>query len=524
MICPILPIPRGQKGPRLKDWQNLTPEQLDAASKRQNGGNRGIRLDNYAVLDPDSKAANMLCEQWEREGKIPPTVAWRTAAGNIKRLFQRPPELQGPLTIRAIKLQLRTGAGMQDVIPPSYVNDPEKGIDGFYAWLPDQDPESIEPAALSADILKYFQTHAQATANPSCTHSSLLNNCNPCASRLDFSQGGRDESLFHVANVLRKGGMAIEDAKKVIEILAKNCYPEFSFKTALDKINSAWKKEISEINLAAEVREWVLSSSGIFLSSDVVKELGLSSMSSERKFNQNLSNIFGRLVDEGILERGTRRGQFRRIEKESEVIDFASADTSRVFDLKWPAPFHLERLVNIYPKNIIMVAGASNAGKTALLLNVVRENMARHKVLYFSSEMGAEELRLRLEKFQDPMSSWRFDARERASNFADAVDPTSINIIDYFELTDNFYQVGGEIKKIFDRLTTGVAIIAIQKKEGQDLGRGGAFTLEKARLYLSMNPGELKVLKGKNWAKPGCNPNNRRFEFKLIDGCKFITA
>jgi hypothetical protein len=161
------------------------------------------------------------------------------------------------------------------------------------------------------------------------------------------------------------------------------------------------------------------------------------------------------------------------------------------------------------------LAAPTGSGKTV---------MARHKVLYFSSEMGAEELRLRLEKFQDPMSSWRFDARERASNFADAVDPTSINIIDYFELTDNFYQVGGEIKKIFDRLTTGVAIIAIQKKEGQDLGRGGAFTLEKARLYLSMNPGELKVLKGKNWAKPGCNPNNRRFEFKLIDGCKFITA
>ncbi len=309
-----------------------------------------------------------------------------------------------------------------------------------------------------------------------------------------------------VAEGLRAAGWSEDRISQVAHLLAQS------------------EKAKGNFNLAAEVREWVLSSNGVFLSSDFVREAGLSSMSS-REFNKNLSKAFERLVKEEIIERvGARRGQFRRIEKESEIIDFANADTSIIFDLRWPAPFRLERLVNLYPKNIVMVAGASNAGKTALLLNLVRENMLQHRIIYFSSEMGPEELRLRLEKFGLAINSWRFEARERAANFADAITPDAVNIIDYFELTKDFYIIGGEIKKIFDRLTTGIAIIAIQKKEGQDLGRGGGFSLEKARLYLSMESGELKVVKGKNWTQPGHNPNGKVFKFKLVDGCRFMGA
>ena len=50
------------------------------------------------------------------------------------------------------------------------------------------------------------------------------------------------------------------------------------------------------------------------------------------------------------------------------------------------------------PGNIIVVAGEQNAGKTAFLLNFVRLNMTRHEMFYYSSEMGASEMRKRLEK------------------------------------------------------------------------------------------------------------------------------
>lgn len=67
------------------------------------------------------------------------------------------------------------------------------------------------------------------------------------------------------------------------------------------------------------------------------------------------------------------------------------------------------------------------------------------------------------------------DFVERSSNFADAIDPDGINIIDFpFEVHDNFYAIGAEIKKIFDALKGGVVFIAIQKRTGEMFERDGA--------------------------------------------------
>jgi hypothetical protein len=90
------------------------------------------------------------------------------------------------------------------------------------------------------------------------------------------------------------------------------------------------------------------------------------------------------------------------------------------------------------------------------------------------------------------------------------------------EISDNFYQIGSELRQIHDRLKDGIAVIAMQKKKGAELGRGAEFSLEKPRLYLTMEPGVLKIVKGKNWAKPGFNPNNLEMKFKLINGCDFL--
>ena len=40
---------------------------------------------------------------------------------------------------------------------------------------------------------------------------------------IDFSKGSRDNSLFHVANCLVKGGMSNDNAIKTLEIIASNC-------------------------------------------------------------------------------------------------------------------------------------------------------------------------------------------------------------------------------------------------------------------------------------------------------------
>jgi hypothetical protein len=150
-------------------------------------------------------------------------------------------------------------------------------------------------------------------------------------------------------------------------------------------------------------------------------------------------------------------------------------------------------------------------------------NMNRFKINYFSSEMGPVELKERLSKFENPLSDFKkVKWLERSGNFADVIKPDEVNVIDFLEMTDNFYLVAQYIKEIFDKLTTGIAIIAIQKNPGQTLGLGGGRSIEKARLYLSMDSGRLKIEKGKNWANQTINPNGWELTFKLLHGCKFI--
>ena len=188
-------------------------------------------------------------------------------------------------------------------------------------------------------------------------------------------------------------------------------------------------------------------------------------------------------------------------------------------DIKWP--FEIEKKIKTLPKNINIVAGVSNSGKTAFLLNFIEMNMDNHDIYYFSSEMGNVELRDRLSKFERPLKSWKFKAVERSSDFSDVIRKDAINIIDFLEIHDEFYKIGGRIKDIYDKLDKGIAVIAIQKNPGSLYGLGGARGLEKARLYLTIDNHKLKIEKGKNWVTSE-NPSGLTLKFKLIRGCQFV--
>lgn len=231
-----------------------------------------------------------------------------------------------------------------------------------------------------------------------------------------------------------------------------------------------------------------------------------------------------RIVQMGILEPcGNRSGVYRKVDKKVDLIDFLNAKGD-MLDLKWP--FGIEKLCGIMPKNIVVVTGSPDTGKTAFLLDFIRRNMMRYPVNYFSSEMGALELKSRLEKFpQLPLQGWNFKPMERSSNFADVIQPNEINVIDFLEIHQDFYMVGQWIKDIFDKLDKGIAVIAIQKNTGKgvDIARGGVGSLEKPRLYLSLsnNPHVLKIVKAKNWVNDMINPNGLSIRYKIVGGCQF---
>lgn len=232
-----------------------------------------------------------------------------------------------------------------------------------------------------------------------------------------------------------------------------------------------------------------------------------------------------KLVESGVLNRwGSRRGWYipRRIALVE--MDYVNANDNA---LELWLPFELSDIVELYENSIVIIAGAPNAGKTCVMLNILAENAHwGWDMHYFNSEMSAGELKKRLLKFNyKDLSDWKFKAYERAEDFQDVIVPgrKSLNVIDFLEVHDEFYIIGRKIKEIHDRLDGGVAIIALQKNPGADAGLGGFRSLEVARLALSVDYGKVKIVKAKNFRQPELNPNGMIRDFRILHGSQIIS-
>lgn len=268
------------------------------------------------------------------------------------------------------------------------------------------------------------------------------------------------------------------------------------------------------------VEDWVKNSgSRWFETPELDRDLGITSATDKN----NRREIMLRLREKGIIEQHAKiQKQFRFVNKQLVAIDFKNATSGGLIPIKWP--LKIENYVNLFPGNLAVVAGSTNAGKTALLLNIVYLNQfsLAIPIYYFCSEMGDVELKERLELFPGmAIEEWNFKPFDRSTDFADVIAPDCLNIVDYLEMTDDLFQVNTHLTAITKKLGTGLAIVAIQKKVGQKWGRGAEFSAEKSKLYLSMDENKITIVKGKSWANKKVNPNGLRAEFNITGGCEF---
>lgn len=356
---------------------------------------------------------------------------------------------------------------------------------------------------------------------------SYINNktiSNNSASLLDFGGKSGTDDMKKLLGYLRRGGASKPEAQQISEIINKNTGFTFTADHLNRLIEAAYQaQQNAEASLAELVRAEALSSPGVFLSSDVAKALGLSS----RVDMQNLSRILARMVEAGEIERGKRRGEFRVVGRTEEAINWREADAGDGLPIKWP--LGLESRFETMPGSVIIVAGESNAGKTAFALNVAFLNLTDQNVYYFgsSNEVNARVLRKRIASFGRPLYEWdRFNAVSRHGDFQDVIRPDSLNIIDYLELHSDFFEIGGKIAQIAEKLKEGICVICLQKNPGADFGRGGAMTLDKATAYISLhrgNPaqGEPHTLKLPKLKYPVGEYADRPVKFKLGGGHRF---
>jgi len=409
------------------------------------------------------------------------------------------------------------GEGGYIVAPPS-----KAGENGNLYELINDDityaRSSALPEKIYKDIIQSSIYIAKIVPPGSDTSNNLQQNLTK--SNIGFFEGQRDETIFHIATCLLKGRMPIENIRKTLNFIAENCSPPFPERDVEAKIKSA-KKRISgkEINLTQEIREILDLTKANINITELSQNLTSSNIPFERK---NLYVIMGRLVDEGIVERiSNKTGTYRVVDRNLRRIDLKDK-TDLLGEMNIKFPLHVHEFIRVMPKTVYVIAGETDSGKSAYLMNFAQVNVKRYPVHYFSSEMGKEEFLDRLKydwvtAEDDPNMNFY----ERSDDFDDVIFPDAINIIDYIKIFDNFYLMAEKIERMGKKLNNGLVFIALQKPKGRDEGLGGERTKDLARLYLSMSQNKLKISKAKNWRDPTINPNGLATQFKLRNGYKF---
>ena len=509
-------IPVGnEKKPKIKwkDFQDTkpTPEQIAEWWKTWPDANIGLITGvngGLIVLDVDTKEGNEIVSNLLSDTFQTPTA--RTPGGGWHYYFEYKDGLANKARVMD-GCDIRTDGGYI-IAPPS-----QNGGRGKYAWLDGLGLHQVKLAKIPSSIYNKINSSSSTISRGESTSGQhLVNKLN-----IDFKKGKRDETLFHIAHCCAKGGMVAEDVKELICYIASTCSPPFPKPEAIAKAESAFQRKNYQYgNFTQTIKDIIESTFGNFSSTFVQKESTLSTSAEKRK----LSAVLSRMVSEGYIERvGDKNGVFRRVIRDIVHLDPFSA-SEKPIDIKYPLGIH--KMFETLPRNIIVIAGTQDSGKTAFMMRIALMNMNKEwKIRYMSSEMSEQELRKRLLCFEDiKIDEWKaVEWVDISGGYKDKIIPDGINIIDYLEISDNFYRIGEELKYMYDTLTTGIVAVALQKDFKNDLGRGGSFSLEKPRLYLTLtsNPpdgGIAKIVKCKNWRSSVFNPNNRECSFKIRYG------
>ena len=459
--------------------------------------------------------------------------------------------------VRAINgTDLRTTGGYV-IAPPS-----KNGNDTPYSWFTGLTPKDVNFNPMPEfmfDVLKQACLGTDnALINTNISNTSVINNYSLLYSKKTdhnnhndhnlpqrkqelFTSGSRDNDLFHAANCLIKGGCEEHFATKILEIIAKNCEPPFSEKEIPLKIASALaRKERRESSISDDVRMLVSTTNGNITTTHCHRELNLTTSNHKKAANMALL----RMESEGIIEKtGKRAGEYRIIDQDTAPVDWLSAVSEYV---KMWLPLGLcnltgkDGILQVSPGDIILFAGTPNVGKTGFLMNIAKENRLNFNVHYISSELNPEKFRMRYEKDKtvsiDMLRDIKFYdlSNSRNKNFQDFIKPGNgnLNICDYVESLEEPWKMGVCIDGIFRKLNGAVAVIAIQKKPGSEMGYGGTYTTMRPSVVINLESckkegyNEATIIKCKQpddrFIEEVGSPEYMKCQYNLVQGIKVI--
>lgn len=209
-----IPIARGTKTPLVHRWSTLPPDSPVWAQvfAEHPECNVGIRLDDFVVADCDSPEA----VAWWRETCPVDSPLWST--GNPERMaywYLRPPDSDLRTCRLRPDLEIRTGPGAQQVVPPSIH---PSGVP--YQWAMGTPERWIHRLPPAPEDWILSQSPSVALSGPGGTGWDVI------------EEGGRDDFLIAVGGLLRAKGMGVGGIRRALAAVNQAvCHPP---KTAAD--------------------------------------------------------------------------------------------------------------------------------------------------------------------------------------------------------------------------------------------------------------------------------------------------
>lgn len=278
------------------------------------------------------------------------------------------------------------------------------------------------------------------------------------------------------------------------------------------------------------------------------KEVTLSYLRNELKIDptspawNSLREYMRLLVKEKKVKPSGRNDGVYKVVKQVKAIDVFSAELTDPIRLNFPRDYNTEEEMYfaddliIREGDLVLISGRSNFGKTAFCLNMAGENIDSHPVL-----MGNEYTTIDDEPSPRFLSrvknmdwvKWtdengqKFTLLPVRSDYAEHIEKDKINIIDWINIeTGEHYLISRIMEDIKRELGKGVGVIAIQKAEGAESGRGGQFTKDFAdvEILLDQLPGsESTVLLTLGKVKESKRKaSGRYFAYEIEGGIKIV--
>jgi len=254
----------------------------------------------------------------------------------------------------------------------------------------------------------------------------------------------------------------------------------------------------------------------------------------ESKSFETIRMIMHRLTEEKVVKPLGARGEFKVIKQVHPVNWWDSKINEEPIDFIFPrsyednTEFGIESIVEIFPGDLILIAGASNFGKTTLVLSMLGENLSLMPSVLMGSEYTASDGKI-TPKFKRRMKrmnwvEWLNDGKPRfqlypvGSDYEDYIQADSHNVVDWISLPDKYYMIDTVMKAIKDKVGNGIASIVLQKNRGSEFGEGGERTERYADVYMTIDPygSESMLTLGKVKAPKG-KATGRMWAFNIVD-------